>query len=216
MPKMKGRPRAAAPKTSRRELLLDAAGSLMRERDTLDCPLSDIAARCGLNVALVSYYFGGKDGLLLALAKRDAAAALGELERLLRLPITPAEKLRRHIAGIIATFFRFPYLNPLLRELMRDASSKTAREITEYFGRPIANAMAALLEEGEAAGQIRHVDPMIFFLAVTGACEQIQRARAVLRVVFNTRVVNDALCKRYIDGVTDLFMNGYLKTRAEA
>ena len=48
----------------------------MSDRHSIDVSLSEIAAHSGLNSALVKYYFGNKNGLLLALVEREAAAAL--------------------------------------------------------------------------------------------------------------------------------------------
>ncbi len=55
----KGKARAAPQRPAARDLLLDAAGLVMSERQTIDVPLTDIAACAEVNVALVSYYFGG-------------------------------------------------------------------------------------------------------------------------------------------------------------
>src|SRR5690606_22462218 len=174
-----GKARAAAPRPAARDLLLDAASAVMSERQTIDVPLADIAARAEVNVALVSYYFGGKDGLLLALAKRDAATALGELDRLLSLDMRSAEKLRRHIAGVIRTFFRYPYLYRLLAVLMRDSSEENAREITTFFAEPLARTAKELMEAGIADGTIRPMDPTLFYMAALGACEQIFANRSI-------------------------------------
>ena len=81
--------------------LLVAAGDLMIERNTTDVSLSEIAQKSGVNAALVKYHFGNKDGLLLALLARDAAAEMSNLAFVLDQPISPTEKMRRHIAGII-------------------------------------------------------------------------------------------------------------------
>ena len=70
-------------KVSARDQLLMAASSLMIEKETIDIPLGEIAQRAGLNSALVSYYFGGKEGLLMALAKRDTAQAVREMDALM-------------------------------------------------------------------------------------------------------------------------------------
>ncbi|MBA4209260.1 MAG: TetR family transcriptional regulator [Parvibaculum sp.] len=207
----KGKARAAPPRPAARDLLLDAASAVMSERQTIDVPLTDIAARAEVNVALVSYYFGGKDGLLLALAKRDAATALGELDRLLSLDMRPAEKLRRHIAGVIRTFFRYPYLYRLLAVLMRDSSEENAREITTFFAEPLARTAKELMEAGIADGTIRPMDPTLFYMAALGACEQIFANRSVLKFVHGVDGIDEALMKRYSDVVLEVLTHGYLQ-----
>src|SRR5262245_36592949 len=71
-----------------RERLLDAAGRLMSDRHATDVSLSELAQHSGLNSALVKYYFGNKDGLLLALVQREAAISIGGLEQLLQLDLS--------------------------------------------------------------------------------------------------------------------------------
>jgi TetR/AcrR family transcriptional regulator len=209
-PQAKNKARAAPQRPAAREQLLEAASAVMSERHTIDVPLADIAARAEVNVALVSYYFGGKDGLLLALAKRDAVTALGELDRLMSLNISPAEKLRRHLAGVIRTFFRTPYLYRLLAALMRDGTAESAREITEFFAAPLAKAAESLMEAGIKDGTIRPMDPALFYMAALGACEQIFANRSVLKYVHGVEELDEALQKRYAETVLDLLMRGYL------
>ena len=209
----KGKARAAPQRPAARELLLEAASAVMSERQTIDVPLSDIAARAEVNVALVSYYFGGKDGLLLALAKRDAAKALGDLDRLLSLNISPAEKLRRHLAGVIRTFFRYPYLYRLLAALMRDSSEENAREITTFFAAPLARTAKEVMEAGIADGTIRPVDPDLFYMAALGTCEQIFANRSILKFVHGVEEIDEALQRRYAAVVLEVLMHGYLAPR---
>ena len=49
-----------------REALLDAASDLMRELDTIDLGIVEIAQRAGVNHAMIRYFFGSKEGLLFA------------------------------------------------------------------------------------------------------------------------------------------------------
>src|ERR1700740_320442 len=91
-------------KNTTADRLLVAASELMIERNSIDVSLSDIAQKSGINAALVKYHFGNKDGLLLALLARDAANEAANLEYLLAQSITPTEKLKLHIAGIIRAY----------------------------------------------------------------------------------------------------------------
>ena len=202
--------KAAPARPAARDQLLDAASALMTERETIDVSLSDIAARAEVNVALVSYYFGGKEGLLVALAKRNATEALGELDRLLARNLDPVEKLRRHLAGVISTFFRYPYLNRLLHALMRDSSTEASKEIAEFFAAPLGRAATGLIRQAQEAGLMRVEDPMLFYFAALGACEQIFVNQANLKYVYGVDEITDDLRRHYTNVVLDTFMNGCL------
>lgn len=200
--------RADAETADTAQQLLAAAAALMSERNTIDVPVADVAARAKLNAALVNYYFRTKTGLHIALVKRDAAQAVAEMERLLALDLPAEEKMRRHLSGMIRTFFRFPYLYRLLRALLRDADSTVAREITEFFNRPVVETQRAILAEGVAAGEFRAVDPMFFHLCAVGACDHLFTEQSTLRWTFGVETVDEDLCRRYADGAVDLLMNG--------
>ncbi len=196
-----------------RAALLDAAGALMAERGTIDVPLADIAARSGLNAALVSYHFGGKEGLLLALAKRAADEALSDLDALMASDAPPMEKLRRHVAGVVYTFHRFPYLHALLAALLRDCAAESALEVSTFFARPLIEAQTKLLADTAAAGEADPHDPMLFHFAVVGACANIFAQRATLRAAFGVEEIDDALMRRFADYTANLIVNG-LRRRA--
>jgi len=206
--------RMAVERVSVRAQLLAAAGAVMTEQDTIDVPLAEIAQRAGVNVALVSYYFGGRDGLLLALAKRDAEQALAGLDALMALDLSPAAKLRKHVAGIVRGFFRHPYLNRLLRALMRDSDSAAAREIAQCFAAPIAEALRLLLETGVRIGEFKPVDPMLFHFALLGACESLFSGRTILKHVHGIEAIDEALQLRYAELVAETLIAGCLIHRA--
>lgn len=195
---------------------LDAAGALMGERQTIEVPLADIAEKAGLNVALVSYHFGGREGLMLALAKRDAEAALRGLDALLATDLSPSEKIRRHFTGMITAFFRFPYLHKLLTALLREADTPAAREVASFFVRPIVHAHTTMLEQAVAAGEARPIDPMIFHFAVVGACANFFSQRPTLQMVFGIDRVDETLCRHYAETTLDLILNGIRPTHNEA
>jgi TetR/AcrR family transcriptional regulator len=203
-----GRP-AAADKNSR-DPLLDAASQLLNERNSIDISLSELAAHSGRNSALVKYYFGNKEGLLLALLKRDAATALRDIEHLLELPLGPDEKLRLHIGAVIETFHRLPYLNRMLHAMLDDRNSDTdsAAQIAEFFVKPVVRLQTRLLKQGVEAGVFRPVDPMHFYVSTMGACDLLFNVRFTLRSVFGVRSITDAIRKKYADHVSDLLLGG--------
>ncbi|MBU6398212.1 MAG: TetR/AcrR family transcriptional regulator, partial [Rhodospirillales bacterium] len=125
--------------------LLEAASQILAERNSTEVSLSDIAAASSLNAALIKYHFGNKEGLLLALVRRDAEVALAQLNSLVEMPLAPEQKIRIHVSGIINTYARHPYLNRLLHELLESKDEAVVRELNAFFVKPLAAAQAALL-----------------------------------------------------------------------
>ena len=129
---------ARAPEgTGARERLLEAAASLIIERQSIDISLADIAAKSGLNSALVKYYFGSKTGLLVALLQRDAARALAAMDELLGLSVSAGQKMRLHLRGIMNTYKRSPYLNRLLRDLLHGPDEAVRQETYRLLVQPV-------------------------------------------------------------------------------
>lgn len=180
----------------------------MSDRHSIDVSLSEIAGHSGLNSALVKYYFGNKNGLLLALVEREAAAALQGFKELLRQDLEPTEKLRRHIAGIINNFFRTPYLNRLLHSLLDDRRSGSARQVNRIFVQPVMELQRELLTQGIRAGEFKPVDPLLFYVSVLGACDHLFNARYAVRSLAGATGMDGELRERYIAHVCDVFIHG--------
>jgi AcrR family transcriptional regulator len=82
-----------------RDQLIEAASQIMREGDTIDLSLSELSLRAGLNSALVKYYFGNKNGLMLALLDRD----MGNIVQRLGALVAKLRALRNCISSRFLT-----------------------------------------------------------------------------------------------------------------
>lgn len=203
--------RAAVPDDfNARDRLLDTANRLMSDRHGTNVSLSEIAEHSGLNSALVKYYFGNKEGLMVALVEREAAVELQRVRNLLEADMSPTEKLRLHIAGIINGFYRRPYLNRLMHSLLdsREAETSSGRHIARVFVRPLMELQQQLLEQGVKAGEFKTVEPVLFYVNLLGACDHLFNARYALQSIVGGAGVTDAVRERYIAHVYDIFING--------
>src|SRR6266851_10103129 len=80
-----------------RERLLGAAISLFSEQGFAATGTRAIAARAGCNVALISHYFGSKEGLLREVIVRGIATVGDELRALRAAPVSPEVRLARFV-----------------------------------------------------------------------------------------------------------------------
>lgn len=199
---------AEAVEVNGRDLLLMAASELMTEMGTTEVSLHQIARRAGLTAPLVKYWFGSKDGLLLALAERDTELALRQLAELMATDLDPAAKLRVHIHGIVRTYQRFPYLNRLLDKLLWDKESQSSRAIRMGFMQPLMEAQRQILEDGIAAGHFKPIDPQYMYFLIIGTCQYIFTTRVAVFELTGEKRVGKDLARSYSAFAADIIMKG--------
>lgn len=193
-----------------RSELMAATSALMIERDSVDISLSEIAGRARSNVALVKYYFGNKDGLLIALLERDVQGAIEALERLIATDAPALWKMQHHVSGLLRTYHQYPYLNRLVRSVIRDSSPERAKDLAQRLVGPICEFYEALIDQGVSEGTFRRVDPMLMYFSAVGACDQLFSARGVLKALFDVDDIDDNLRRRFIDHTVALLTQGVI------
>jgi AcrR family transcriptional regulator len=183
-----------------REKLLQAANELLFERSGAEPSVSQICERAGVQVAMVSYCFGGKNQLLEALVERINIGIRGELERLAAREMAPEEMLRHHVAAMVRNFVRFPYVSQLNERLR--AGNQPAQRIAP----PLTDFYRELLGAGARDGAFREVDPELFFFSLVGMCEYLFSARSLLTE--GGGAVDDDLIERFTEHTIDLVLHG--------
>ncbi|MEE9434427.1 MAG: TetR family transcriptional regulator C-terminal domain-containing protein [Sphingorhabdus sp.] len=196
--------------SSAKTQLLEAACQIMRDGDAVDLSLSELSLRSGLNSALVKYYFGNKNGLMLALLERDMANVVNALQALVAKEMEPEDKLRRHIGAVIDTYYAFPYLNRLLMRMIRDSAPTEAKRIADLYLKPLSDAYSTLIADGVEAGKFRDVDPQLFYFTVTGASDRFFNARQVLKHCYDQHDVSEEMRDQYREHTVDIIMRGLL------
>ena len=191
--------------------LLAAAHDLMVERAGQSASVSEICARADVNVAMVKYCFGSKDGLLDALLEQALRQLAQELDRLADADMAPNLKLRRHVAGIVRNYVRFPYVNRLMNERLLAADPEAVDRIGASFALPARDWYASLLAEGRAQEEWREADPTMFFFAIVGLCDFLFSARPLLERGFG-ETIDETLVQRFSDQVADLAIAGIAST----
>ena len=147
----------------------------------------------------------------MAILERDAETSLKQVEKLLARDMPATQKLSLHMAGIIETYFRKPYMNRLVHMLVHERGDEAAQQVSKFFVEPLARFQRQMLEEGVKSGEFKEVDPGFFYHAVGSACDALFRWHPESRRIWGVATINDAQRRRYADFVVDLVLNGLVK-----
>jgi TetR/AcrR family transcriptional regulator len=148
-----------------RRALLEAGTHLFSERGYDAVSVEDLARRAGVNKALISYHFGGKRRLYVAVLEAGFALVAGQLRVVEEAP-DAREGLRRLLAvfeNITRRRSDFPAL------FIRDAVSKGIEPALVPHLLGIMGITRRLAERGRREGLFRRVDPLLFHFGLVGA-----------------------------------------------
>lgn len=143
--------------------IFDAATELFLEKGVDRTSVREIAAKAGINLALMNYYFRSKENLFDAIFSMLVKKNSEELIRILNSDIGLYDKIRQYVHVYIDMLSE----NPLLVSFVLAILHRSRERITEM--RAISSLYATeqfsrqLIEEGKK-GNIRLTDPTHFFV----------------------------------------------------
>jgi len=191
-----------------RAALLAAARELLSEHGGSRFSVAELAKRARMNVALVSYYFGGKEQMLQAILDEDEDAVFAPLRILAAADMPAVDKLQRYLSGLVELHVRRPYFAILTHDLLRRSDEATRKEVSARVVNPVIAFHRALLDQGKAEGVFRDVDPFAFYLNVVGGIDMLFLARATIEDGFGYRMDDAELRRRFVRDTVDLVLNG--------
>jgi len=150
-----------------RSTLITIATPLFAEKGFNGVSVRAIASLAGVNVSMISYYFGGKEGLYGAVLN-EQFAVLKRVAEIARLDADPLEKFELYVRATVARYRQNPYL---LRFYTSELTNPTQCFAT--IVKPAIQGVVKLLQEFFTEGLSHHqfregLDPTDTALALAG------------------------------------------------
>jgi TetR/AcrR family transcriptional regulator len=193
--------------------ILAAAIGLFARKGFSATGVREIAQQAKVNIAMISYYFGSKRGILEAALDIFFQRYLEVAEQALAGDAPPEQKMRRFIRSIVIfarnnndlvriAFTELPFDMPEIAAF----KAERGRKIAALFQNKLLSAM-----EGRLPRPIRLeiVGP-----ALTGMLVSHFLLRPVLEGIFSTSF-DEEFYERYAEEIADLLFYGVLGTRGE-
>jgi TetR/AcrR family transcriptional regulator len=186
-----------------RDVVLATARRLVKEHPPARVTVSLIAREAGVDPALVRYYFGDRDNLLLAVAD----SMLQETPRPMAGDADPVALIENSIRQTAKFTSSTKHIHRLMvDELAGSKSAEVARRLGE-MNRGAAAAFAGLLDSDKGE-TLRPVDPIFFHVALLGLFDFFTSAEPVVRHMVPEGTDMAELASAYEDFVADLVLNG--------
>ncbi len=187
-----------------RRALLGAGAVLFAERGFAGVSIEDLAARAGVNKALISYHFRGKRGLYSAIL----AATFRELAERIDAVEAQAEDARAALHGLVSVFDAFRREHPTFPRLfMREVLESGVEPLVVPHLLTVIGVVRRIAARGRREGTLRPVDPLLMHFGLIGALVFFaateparRRAAAEGRIPFAMPEFPDFL--RYVEELT--------------
>ncbi len=153
---------------STRAALKAAARSLFARQGYEGTTIREIGKRSGMNMAMINYHFGGKQGLFSTIMAEELAALQASLSGSIRPGASPTERLRDFIISFAALgedHAEFALI--LVREQMNGGLHLERHVRDRFFGFFLRSR--EIIDEGIRAGEFRPVDPHATHLSLVGS-----------------------------------------------
>lgn len=161
-------PEETTDKQDKRQHLMDTAERMFAERGFEAVSVRDLAAEAGVNLAMVSYYFGSKEGLFEAIIEAKIPRTRHALEHLLKSDLTPWEKISQTIDIYVDKMLS---THNFSRVIMREMSLRQRPEFVASITNQIRLNMEIIrgfLREGMEKGHFRYVDEELTLATIFG------------------------------------------------
>jgi AcrR family transcriptional regulator len=158
----------------KRTLILSAAETLFGEKGFEGTTVRDIAHLAGVNLAMISYYFGSKEKLFEALIEYRSGYTAGVLEELAKdehlEPMQKMYKLIDFYVDRILTNFRF---HNIISRQFSTLQSTDLKEALMRMKTKNLEQIEKIMADGEKKGVFRKVDLELTLASIIGTISQL-------------------------------------------
>lgn len=156
-------------KNGKRRHLLEIAERLFAQHGFEAVSIRQLAAEANVNLAMVNYHFGSKDGLFEALIAEKFPHTRERLNEIAQAALNPWEKLLLTVDMYAEKFFDgYNFHRIIMREMSLSQRPEHAKRITEHLAQSLGIVRGFILE-GQQLGMFRPIDVELTLAMVFGS-----------------------------------------------
>ena len=186
--------------STRKEQILQAAEQVFAQKGFHDATIADVARKAKVSEATIYEYFPSKEELLFLIPGATARRGKENLEHVLRLIRSAADKIRAFLYDHLNFYQNHPdYASVsmlILKPNRKFVETEAYKDVQE-----LARVLLQVIKEGMASGEFRSdLDPYLVRSAILGTIEHLVVRRVLLGKPENLIAL--------VDPLTDLILGG--------
>jgi AcrR family transcriptional regulator len=201
----RGRRGASPTGEGTRERILAAALEIFSQAGFDGTTTRELAARAGVNLGLIKYYFGTKESLWRAAVDRAATA----LPEALAGAVPGAIETRADLVELVRVCVHFAARNPAFIRVMNDEGKRDGprmRWLVDRHGRPLYRLLSEVLAIGRAKKLLPDVDPAHAYYVLIGAIGMIFSQAPECRRITGVDPTSEAVIEAHAAAVARLLL----------
>jgi AcrR family transcriptional regulator len=148
---LRGRPVNAITQQQRKQGLMAAAFELLKEKSYRSITIREIAAKADMQSAMISYYFGDKESLFIALIEKLAEQQFERFEKVL----DHENPIKEFINIAVDYFAKNSAVTRLIADEVLIQNSALSKRFIESFPKRMAVLLPQLIEKQQHRGKCR-------------------------------------------------------------
>jgi AcrR family transcriptional regulator len=205
--------------SSSKELLLKAAGEVFAERGYEGATVKHLADAAGVNVSLVSYYFGGKEGLYRACLEQFSHGRLETAERVLKSPLSSEDfrlRLQMFAEEFLRANMRDANVCKILNREMDSQMNPIAMDVFKKSFVTVFERFDAFIKGAQKQKIIRNdIDSKHVAVSVFGALVHFVRTDPLRKLLHNETITNEKTLETSVREVVTLWTEGLFTKKAD-
>jgi AcrR family transcriptional regulator len=198
-----------------RERLIRAAEKLFAEKGYEGTTVKDLTEEAGVNVSMVSYHFGGKEGLYRSCLQSFGGEALKMAQRILQPPQTE-EELRVRLTLFVTEVLLYHLAHSELSQIVMRATEMDNPIAQDVFRETFLKSFGALVDFFTVAQSkgffAADLDPQIVGGLVMGGLLQNLRSRKIAERHYGVSLAHDPVYRtKVIEHIITLSMKGCIR-----
>lgn len=193
--------------------IMEAAEKLFAEKGFEGTSVRDIAEDAGVNLAMISYYFGSKEKLMEAMFDHRANSSVLQLEEMVNdKNLTPIQKVEKVIDRYIDKLLSQQCFHRIMvREQMVNNNGFIVGRIHEIKRKNQA-LIKELIAQGQRSGAFRkNIDVSLLMVTLVGTVSQMVTTQHIYREMNNLQSMTDEDFQKYIRKKLSLHLKGIFK-----